>query len=148
MRVLSGRAPVAASGCAVQAGRSAGAAFRWSRLTAAVLGLAAVVLGCGPPASEPAHSGLSAWEAERPDPQLAAAGSTVYGDFCSDCHGTRGGGSEWASAVNDIGLGPAEISRLVAAGVNPPSMPAFAGILSDAEIEAVAAYTVELRYSG
>lgn len=93
-------------------------------------------------------TGLSTWEAQRPDPQLAAAGASIFGDYCSDCHGTSGGGSEWAVAVNDIGLKASDIAALVETGVNPPSMPAFSGILSKAEIEAVAAYTVELRYSG
>ena len=60
----------------------------------------------------------------------------------------RGRGSEWAPALTAIGLDVREVSALVVAGVNPPSMPPFAGTLTQAEIEAVAAYTVQLRYSG
>ena len=118
------------------------------RAVAFVLAVAALVAGCRAPLLEPSHSGLSAWEAERPDARLAATGARVYEEVCSNCHGAAGRGSEWAPALTAIGLDVREVSALVEAGVNPPSMPPFAGTLTQAEIEAVAAYTVQLRYSG
>jgi mono/diheme cytochrome c family protein len=113
-----------------------------------VLAAAAVSTGCQAPLPEPSHSGLSTREAERPDPQLAAAGAGIYEEVCSNCHGVAGLGSEWAPALTTIALDVREVSALVLAGVNPPSMPPLAGSLTPAEIEAVAAYTVQLRYAG
>lgn len=115
---------------------------------ALALAVAVLAAGCRTPLPEPSHTGLSSREAERPDAQLAAAGAAIYGEVCSNCHGAGGRGSEWAPALTTIALDVGEVSALVMAGVNPPSMPPFAGILTAAEIEAVAAYTVELRYSG
>ena len=117
---------------------------------AGALGLVLLVLviGCGTPLEDPAHTGLSAWEADRPDPRLASAGAGVFRDFCSSCHGVSGRGGAWAPTLHTIGLDAGDVSVLVRTGVDPPSMPAFASILTDSEINAVAAYTVELRYSG
>ena len=112
------------------------------------LAIAALAPGCRAPHLEPPHSGLSTREAERPDARLAAAGAGIYQEVCSNCHGAGGLGSEWAPALTTIALDVREVSALVLAGVNPPSMPAFAGTLTEAEIGAVAAYTVQLRYSG
>ncbi|WP_423919191.1 c-type cytochrome [Candidatus Poriferisodalis sp.] len=113
---------------------------------ALALVLAAPAMGCGAPLSEPSATGLSAWEAERPDARLAAAGAGVYQEICSNCHGAAGLGSEWAPALTTLALDVREVSAQVLAG-NPPSMPSFAGTLTEAQIEAVAAYTVQLRYS-
>ncbi len=118
------------------------------RAMAFALAVAALATGCRAPLPEPSHTGLSAWEAERPDARLAAAGAGIYEEVCSNCHGAGGLGSEWAPALTTIALDVREVSALVLAGVNPPSMPPFAGTLTEAEIEAVAAYTVQLRYSG
>ena len=118
------------------------------RVVAFALVVAALAAGCRARPPEPAHTGLSAREAQRPDARLAAAGAGIYGEVCSNCHGAGGLGSEWAPDLTTVALDTGEISALVLAGVNPPSMPAFAGTLTAAEIEAVAAYTVELRYSG
>ncbi len=105
-------------------------------------------MGCGAPLSEPSATGLSASEAERPDARLAAAaaGAGIYADVCSNCHGAAGLGSEWAPALTTLALDVHEVSAQVLDG-NPPSMPSFARTLTEAEIEAVAAYTVQLRYS-
>ena len=120
----------------------------WLHAMAFALAVAALATGCRAPLPEPSHSGLSAWEAERPDARLAAAGAGIYGEVCANCHGAGGLGSEWAPALTTIALDVGEVSTLVLDGVNPPSMPPFAGTLTEAEIEAVAAYTVQLRYSG
>ena len=118
------------------------------RAVAFALAVAALAPGCRAPLLEPPHSGLSTREAERPDARLAAAGAGIYQEVCSNCHGAGGLGSEWAPALTTIALDVRDVSALVLAGVNPPSMPAFAGTLTEAEIDAVAAYTVQLRYSG
>ena len=115
---------------------------------ASALAIAALATGCQAPLPEPSHTGLSAREAERPDARLAAAGAGIYAEVCANCHGAGGRGSEWAPALTTIALDVREVSALVIAGVDPPSMPPFEGSLTAAEIEAVAAYTVELRYSG
>ena len=112
------------------------------------LAIAVLATGCQAPLPQPPHTGLSAREAERPDARLAAAGAGIYQEVCSNCHGVGGLGSEWAPALTTIALDVRQVSALVLAGVDPPSMPPLAGILTEAEIEAVAAYTVELRYSG
>ena len=129
---------------------SARAPGRLPRFSAVAFALAVATLapGCRAPLPEPSHTGLSSWEAERPDARLAAAGAGIYEEVCSSCHGPGGLGSEWAPALTTIALDVREVSALVLAGVNPPSMPPLAGTLTEAEIEAVAAYTVELRYSG
>ncbi len=127
---------------------------RASRVAAVVIALAvapvlaALAAGCRAPLTEPERTGLSDWEAKRPDARLAAAGAGVYSAICADCHGAGGLGSDWAPALTTIALDVGEVSALVTAGVDPPSMPSFAGTLSETEIEAVAAYTVQLRYSG
>lgn len=113
---------------------------------ASALALAALAAGCGVPVSESSATGPATQETERPDAQLAAAGAGVYQDVCSNCHGGAGLGSEWAPALTTITLDVSEVSAQVLDG-NPPSMPSFAATLTDAEIEAVAAYTVQLRYS-
>ncbi len=127
--------------------RAPGCAPRF-RAIAFALAVAALATGCRAPLPEPSHSGLSAREAERPDARLAAAGAGIYEEVCSNCHGVGGLGSEWAPALTTIALDVREVSALVLAGVNPPAMPPLAGTLTEAEIEAVAAYTVQLRYSG
>ena len=125
--------------------RASGWVFRLSAMAFA-LAVAALATGCGVPISEPSATGPSASEVERPDAQLSAAGAGVYMEVCSNCHGARGLGSEWAPTLTTLALDVREVSAQVLAG-NPPSMPAFAATLTEAEIEAVAAYTVQLRYS-
>ncbi len=111
------------------------------------LAVAALATGCQTPLTAPDRTGLSSWEARRPDAQLAAAGASIYGDICANCHGVGGLGSDWAPALTTIALDVGAVSALITAGVDPPSMPSFAGLLNEAEIRAVAAYTVALRYS-
>ena len=127
--------------------RESGCVPRFRALAFALV-VAALATGCRAPLPEPSHTGLSEREAERPDARLAAAGAEIYQEVCANCHGVGGLGSEWAPALTTIALDVREVSALVLAGVDPPSMPPLAGILTEAEIEAVSAYTVELRYSG
>ena len=126
--------------------RASGCVPRFRALAFALV--VALATGCRAPLPEPSHTGLSEREAERPDARLAAAGAGIYEEVCANCHGVGGFGSEWAPALTTIALDVRDVSALVRDGVNPPSMPALAGTLTEAEIEAVAAYTVELRYSG
>ncbi|MXW95766.1 MAG: cytochrome c [Acidimicrobiaceae bacterium] len=118
------------------------------RAVAFALAVAALATGCQAPLPQPSHTGLSARETVRPDPRLAAAGAGIYAEVCSNCHGAGGRGSEWAPALTTMALDVREVAALVRAGVDPPSMPPLAGTLTETEIEAVAADTVELRYSG
>lgn len=123
------------------------AGFQRPSLAVWLMPLAALAVGCSAPVADPAHSGLSAWEAERPDPQLAADGADAFLGVCANCHGVAGQGSGWAPGLTGISLSVSEVASLVRLGVDPPSMPAFADVLTEEEINAVAAYTVELRYS-
>lgn len=115
---------------------------RWA--AALVLALAVPAASCG---SDPPHSsgtGLDASAAEPPDAGLVAAGAGIYEDVCSNCHGASGHGSEWAPSLATLVVDADEVVAQVRDG-NPPSMPSFAAVLTTAEIEAVAAYTMQLR---
>lgn len=119
----------------------------WCWAVAFVLGVAVLASGCGGDPPDSSDTAQGAKIAVRADAGLVAAGAEVYGDVCSDCHGSAGGGSEWAPSLRDPALDVSEVSAQVAAG-NPPSMPSFAAVLSEAEIKAVSAYTVQLRNQG
>lgn len=80
-----------------------------------------------------------------PDPVLAT-GRDIYGDRCSSCHGSSGGGSRGPNIRSERVLAEypdiADQIALVADGRN--QMPAFADTLSAAELEAVVRYTREV----
>jgi len=73
-------------------------------------------------------------------------GREVYQRRCANCHGTAGGGGTGpelaGGAVAAAYPDPADQVALIADGRN--GMPAFAGSLTTAEIEAVVRYTREV----
>jgi mono/diheme cytochrome c family protein len=97
------------------------------------------------------------------DPARIALGKTVYGQYCASCHGANlEGQPNWMSRKPDGRL-PApphdetghtwhhpteQLFQMTKHGMKPPlapqgyesDMPAFADLLSDAQIEAVLAY--------
>lgn len=116
-------------------------------LLAVAVALAVLVAGCGSDPPDSSGAGVDASAAEPPDAGLVAAGAAIYSDVCSNCHGASGHGSEWAPSLTTLTFDADEIVTQVTVG-NPPSMPSFAAVLSEAEIEAVSAYTVQLRDQG
>lgn len=112
-----------------------------------VLALAVLVAGCGSDPPDSSGTVQDASVAGSSDAGLVAAGAGVYQDVCSNCHGAAGHGSEWAPSLTTLALDADEVVAQVTVG-NPPSMPSFAAVLSEAEIEAVSAYTVQLRDQG
>ncbi|HXH06804.1 MAG TPA: cytochrome c, partial [Vicinamibacterales bacterium] len=76
----------------------------------------------------------------------AADGKALYARLCAACHGPSGEGTPMGKPI-DAG-GPdaaARIAETVRAGVRGTPMPAFAAVLSDAEIDAIARYVVAMR---
>lgn len=82
----------------------------------------------------------------------------VAGGICFTCHGQNGGGSQLAPNLRDQtwihGDGGVEfIAEIIRTGVaepkqHPSAMPGFAGMLSDDQIGAVAAYVHSLSRGG
>ncbi|GAB4248074.1 MAG: hypothetical protein Kow00129_08750 [Thermoleophilia bacterium] len=64
-------------------------------------------------------------------------GADVFATNCASCHGAEGEGGN-SPALTGLGLSPEDIEAQVRQGGG--GMPAFEGILSDAEIEAVVGY--------
>jgi len=84
----------------------------------------------------------------------ARSGPEVYKQLCAVCHGDTGDGKGLvqldrpARSFKDGGFSfgntPKAIARTVASGIGGTPMPGFAAMLSQAEIDAVAAYVVSL----
>lgn len=84
----------------------------------------------------------------------ARSGKEVYQQLCAVCHGVDGDGKGLveldrpARSFKDGGFSfgntQAAIARTVAAGIGGTPMPGFASALSDEELQAVAAYVIEL----
>jgi len=110
------------------------------RAVQALVALALVVVlalaGCG---------GTDATEADLERLELAfesadvALGSEVFGDSCSVCHGSDGGGGVGA-ALGGVDERLSVRNHLSVVWTGRGSMPPFGGILTDAEIAAVVAY--------
>ena len=98
--------------------------------------------GCGssaPPNVEAGPDGT-------PDPILVA-GRAIYADRCSSCHGAEGSGTRDGPRVNRGRLSqvypvPGDAAEVVSEGRR--RMPAFGGILTDGEIDAVLRYINEV----
>ncbi len=105
-------------------------------LVALALVVAFALAGCG---------GTDATEADLERLELAfesadvALGSEVFGDSCSVCHGSDGGGGVGA-ALGGVDERLSVRNHLSVVWTGRGSMPPFGGILTDAEIAAVVAY--------
>ena len=97
-----------------------------------------------------------------PDPEVVALGRQVYGQYCASCHGPAGEGQPGWETPNALGELPAPphdstghtwkhsdamLYHIVLQGWRDPfnktdrlTMPAFEGVLSPAEIQAVITY--------
>jgi mono/diheme cytochrome c family protein len=78
-----------------------------------------------------------------PDPVLAL-GRDVYGEHCSRCHGTSGGGGAGDPLVGVAERIPDPVEQAAVIREGRDGMPSFQGTLSDAEIDAVVRYTREI----
>ena len=105
-----------------------------------LIGVTALVAGCA--ADTPTVPLGSDGE---PDPVLVA-GREVWSQRCASCHGSSGGGGSGPrlsdGKVVEAFPDAADVSRLILDGIG--DMPAFAGKLSDSQLEAVVRYTREV----
>ncbi len=74
-------------------------------------------------------------------PIAAIDGAALYETHCASCHGANGEGGS-GGAVNDIDMTLTRVIEITTDGV--PRMPAFAGVLTPEEIEAVSEFTLSL----
>ena len=112
---------------------------------------AAIVTGCGTktPAPVPQTSPTATQSTPAPTstastttPTTTASGKDVYDTSCSSCHGVGGAGAS-APVLNTEKRTQADVLDITKNGKE--SMPAFAGKLSDAEIQAVSQYVADLK---
>ena len=78
-----------------------------------------------------------------PAPSQAASGAKLFSDNCESCHGTNGAGGHIGPNLQKsaIAVSLAKVEKQVRNGGTV--MPPFKGVLSGAEIDAVAHYVVE-----
>lgn len=89
-------------------------------------------------------------DGERTDAALKAAddGATIYARACARCHGPFGEGTPLAPALTGAlkqGDTSGQLRTIVRRGVPGTAMAAFAGTLSDEQIERVVEHIMELR---
>ena len=103
----------------------------------AILVAAAAGAGCGAE-----HRGEPEGPRVRPDNRTEARGEKLFFRFCYQCH--PGGAAGLGPALNDKPLPELAIKTQIRKGVG--AMPAFSDqLLSDADVDAIAAYVQELR---
>ena len=84
------------------------------------------------------------------DPQAMAKGKAAFVANCVACHQADGGGSIGPNLADDHwihGGRPAQVARLIAAGVPEKGMPTWKSVLGGSQLRSVAAYVVSLRGS-
>ena len=109
---------------------------RLAPLAAAVVAGVLVLAGCN-------SSGVAT-----PTDPVLAKGQTIYQNRCQNCHGARGqggtgfklGGGVSAQKFPNI----ADMEKVIREGRPRTAMPAWQGVLSDEEINAVARYAQSL----
>lgn len=83
-------------------------------------------------------------EAAGDDVDLVEAGQKIYANYCVQCHGEDGAmGANGAKNLADSRLSDEDLKMILAKGKN--LMPAYEGILSDREREALAEYVKTIR---
>ncbi|MCX6363386.1 MAG: cytochrome c [Actinobacteria bacterium] len=114
-------------------------------LTASALAvlLLLVVAACGSsggsaetPASTPAATPAATDTGTPAGDAATSDGATVFASNCAGCHGTDGSGGSGPDLRNEASIDKV-VAQVTDGGAN---MPAFAGRLSDAEIQSVAEY--------
>jgi mono/diheme cytochrome c family protein len=73
----------------------------------------------------------------------AELGAAVFGENCSTCHGATGNGGNGGPDLNTMPLAQTEEGAIQQVTNGGGGMPAFEGVLSEEEIENVAAYVVQ-----
>lgn len=113
--------------------------------TLAMLVLAGgVASGCGGGGEKKATSGPApATTTTTPAPSQAASGAKLFSDNCESCHGTNGAGGHIGPNLQKSAIAEnlAKVEKQVRNGGSV--MPPFKGVLSGADIDAVAHYVVE-----
>ena len=77
---------------------------------------------------------------EEPNP---AVGQALYGEICAQCHGVRLHGGKAQSLVDGIwqfGSNSSHIRRNIKHGISHLGMPAFEGVLTDAQMRSLVAF--------
>jgi mono/diheme cytochrome c family protein len=125
---------------------SARSSLRVLVLTLTVLALVgAIASGCGGGGDEEgaAESTTTTTTATEPGTSQAASGAQLFSDNCETCHGTNGAGGHIGPNLqtSSVAENLAQVKRQVRNGGG--GMPPFSGVLSDKEIDVVAAYVVE-----
>jgi mono/diheme cytochrome c family protein len=73
----------------------------------------------------------------------AELGAAVFGENCSTCHGATGNGGNGGPDLNTMPLAQTEEGAIEQVTNGGGGMPAFGGVLSEEEIENVAAYVAQ-----
>jgi mono/diheme cytochrome c family protein len=73
----------------------------------------------------------------------AAAGTVIFSENCSTCHGATGHGGNGGPDLTTMPLAQTEAGAIQQVTNGGGGMPAFSGTLSEEEIENVAAYVVQ-----
>jgi len=118
-------------------------------MIALLVATAAVVAGCGstktlaptPTPTTPVPTTQSTPAPTSSSPTTTVKGKDVYDKSCASCHGAEGAGAS-APTLNN-GKTQSNVLNIVKKGKG--SMPAYAGQLSDAEIQAVSQYVADLK---
>src|ERR1700760_2233869 len=93
--------------------------------------------------ADPAEEGGEAEGAEAAGGGDAEAGTVVFSENCSTCHGATGHGGNGGPDLTTMPLAQSEAGAIEQVTNGGGGMPAFAGTLSEEEIENVAAYVVQ-----
>jgi len=102
----------------------------------AIVIMAAIGGGCGAE-----HRGEPEGPSIQPDDRVEAQGERLFLRFCFQCH--PGGAAGLGPALNNKPLPKAAIETQIRKGVG--AMPAFEDLLSETDIDAIAAYVQEMR---
>lgn len=103
-----------------------------------------IASGCGGGGEKKATSEPTrATTTTAPAPSQAASGAKLFSDNCESCHGTNGAGGHIGPNLQKSAIAEnlAKVEKQVRNGGSV--MPPFKGVLSGAEIDAVAHYVVE-----
>ena len=93
--------------------------------------------------AEPAEEGGETEGAEAAGGGDAEAGTVVFSENCSTCHGATGHGGNGGPDLTTMPLAQTEAGAIEQVTNGGGGMPAFSGTLSEEEIENVAAYVAQ-----
>lgn len=93
-----------------------------------VLLLVVLLAGCAPASEE-----------DQPSPVTPGNGLALYTANCSSCHGANGEGGT-AARIKPPAFEREELFTVIAQGVAGTSMPAFAGVIDENDVDAIMDY--------